>query len=157
MQNLFRLACAAVFAVFLTLSGCASTGSDGFMGTAELIRAFRLRGLDPRQIVMPYGISEEMALWAREAVKKDVAAENKLIALRDRLIADDDRPPIAYQWGYTGTAVEVFAERRANCLALMTACDSESDLSIGICRSWLASIALVMVEAVCPMRTAALA
>lgn len=98
------------------LAGCASQDLDGPIDRARLARILEARGLDPRQVVLPYHMTDEMKAWARETVGQRYDEVDRLDLLRDRLL-DPEEMAVEYVWGYTGTAGEVFRDRRANCLA----------------------------------------
>jgi Flp pilus assembly protein TadD len=74
------------------------------------------RGVDPKLVILPFGLTDEMREWARANVPNVLSDETKLEVLRDRLL-DSSTMSVEYEWGYTGTAIEVFEKRRANCLA----------------------------------------
>lgn len=86
------------------------------MDADEVATALAERGLDPNDVVYPHGINDEMRTWVHEAVSGANTDIERLARVQESLL-DPDKLPIAYQWGYTGTAVEVFKNRRANCLA----------------------------------------
>lgn len=109
-RNLTRLG------ALLALSACTSVGPDGPMDPALLQAALRERGVDPTKVVYPYALSDEMRAWAKDAVKGAVSTVERLNKLQASLL-DPDQISVRYQWGYTGTAVEVFEQREANCLA----------------------------------------
>jgi tetratricopeptide (TPR) repeat protein len=101
--------------VVLTLIGC--TGYGGLaLHQEQLIRLLHARGVDPRSVVLPYGLTDEMRLWAHKAAPPSSLPERRLEQLRSRLLAGDQMS-LEYEWGYTGTAIEVFEKRHANCLA----------------------------------------
>ncbi|RMH18743.1 MAG: tetratricopeptide repeat protein [Acidobacteria bacterium] len=83
---------------------------------SDFDQLLRERGLDPQAITRPLLLTDEMRAWARAAVEGQVTGEGRLRALIERLL-DPDHLRLEYAWGYTGTAVEVFEQRRANCLA----------------------------------------
>ena len=109
-----RLQMASVTLVILTVAGCASTVGPN---DRELLhQVLRARGLDPERVVVPFDLTEEMRQWAQSAASRSAIAEDKLRSLRDALL-DPEQMKLEYAWGHTGTASEVFQERRANCLA----------------------------------------
>ena len=117
----FRALATLVGAAWLvcgSLTGCASSGNldNGPIDRDRLVKLLKNRGLDPHQVVLPYGLTDEMRRWVREAVPNKYNEEERLDRLRDALLADRNLA-IEYTWGYTGTAAEVFQYRRANCLA----------------------------------------
>ena len=95
-----------------TLLGCASSGPI----VQDLERELRTRGLDPAGVVVPFATTEEMRAWVHEQIPEATPFEERL----DRLLAallDPGRLRIQYEARATGTAAEVFQNRRANCLA----------------------------------------
>ena len=100
----------AIFA----LSGCAANSE---LSREDLLKqTLRARGLDPERIVVPFELSQGMRDWAHEMVPKPLKPDDKLRRLRDALF-DRERLQLQYTWGYTGTAIDVFEQQRANCLA----------------------------------------
>ncbi len=88
----------------------------GYLTDDEISRLLMSRGLDPRDVVRPWGLTQEMAAWAWETIAKAPGGVSRLEALQRRLL-DPEEMGVLYEWGYTGTATEVFSTRRANCLA----------------------------------------
>ena len=109
-----RAACCLVW-IPLALAGCVSTVDPKLDGD-QLAIELRNRGLDPAEVLHPFELTEEMRAWARETVPLKLGPVARLEKLRDRLL-DEDELPLEYVWGYTGTAIEVFEDRRANCLS----------------------------------------
>ena len=103
-------------AVALALSACSSVSSLDPMDPDQLRAVLRERGVDPTVVVYPYKLTDEMRNWAHGAVEGTVTREERLTRLQARLL-DPSKTAIMYQWGYTGTAAEVFENRKANCLA----------------------------------------
>jgi Flp pilus assembly protein TadD len=102
----------ALAGALLALVGCASAGPIVLDPEKEL----RARGLDPATVVIPYQITDEMRAWARAQIPEGTPTEERL----DRLLAgllDPARLRIQYEARATGTAIDVFQKRRANCLA----------------------------------------
>ncbi|MCP3964372.1 MAG: tetratricopeptide repeat protein [bacterium] len=98
----------------VVLTGCVST-MDLF-DPERLRLALKDRGLDPDHVVVPFELTAEMRQWAHDVVPKSYSTGDKLRGLRDALF-DADRMKLEYAWGHTGTAVDVFEDRRANCLS----------------------------------------
>ena len=98
------LGCSAI-----SLLGCSTISLDEPLDRAALDRVLRDRGIDPRRVVMPYALREDMRRWAEETVAGRAVSEEKLLALSLRLL-DPDELPIEYVWGYTGTAQEVLQD-----------------------------------------------
>ncbi len=112
-----RLAAAALAAAALAvvaLGGCVA--HDALSPGDALRQELRGRGLDPEDIVLPFELTEEMRQWAHEMVPRALKGEDRLRYLRDALF-DRDQMKLEYTWGYTGTAVDVFEQQQANCLA----------------------------------------
>lgn len=99
----------------LALIGCGGYARLAFH-QEQLVRMLKARGVDPRAVVLPYGLTDEMRLWVRKAAPPSSLPERRLEQLRKRLL-DPDQMSLEYEWGYTGTAIEVFEKRHANCLA----------------------------------------
>jgi Flp pilus assembly protein TadD len=98
-------------ALFVLL-GCASAGPI----VHDLGRELRARGLDPASVVVPFETTDEMRAWVHAQIPEETPFDERL----DRLLAallDPRRLRIQYEARATGTAVEVFQNRRANCLA----------------------------------------
>ena len=92
------------------------TADLGYMTPEEIVDTLEARGVDTEEVVLPYGLTHEMRTWAQKAAPKGLKDIEKLHRLRDALL-DPGQMSLRYSWGYTGTAVEVFQQRRANCLA----------------------------------------
>jgi len=104
-----------VLAALLAVAGCASTAPVG-LDRDQLARLAAARGLEPSRVVLPYELDDAMGRWARETASAKVPPATRLELLRERLL-EDDALGLEYVWNHTGTALEVFRERRANCLA----------------------------------------
>lgn len=98
----------------LTLAGCVSSGAIN--SRAAINQALRSRGLDPTQVVVPFELNDEMKQWVHEAAPRRLGQTERLKRLNETLLEAREWS-IEYAWGYTGTAEEVFYDRRANCLA----------------------------------------
>ncbi|HYU34892.1 MAG TPA: tetratricopeptide repeat protein [Thermoanaerobaculia bacterium] len=96
----------------LALLGCASHGPI----VGDLDKALRTRGLDPASVVIPFEITDEIRAWAHQQIPKNTPVEERLDLLLAGLLGPD-RLHIQYEARSTGTAVEVFQNHRANCLA----------------------------------------
>lgn len=110
----------------LALTGCGSATVGMVLQDEQLSAELRDRGLDPKQVILPFGLTEEMRRWAHETAPDTLPPEERLHLLRERLL-DPGKMSLEYQYGYTGTAIEVFEKRRANCLAF-------TNLFIGMAR-----------------------
>jgi Flp pilus assembly protein TadD len=94
------------------LLGCASSGPI----VQDLGRELRARGLDPAGVVIPFEITDEMRAWVHAQIPETTPLEERLDLLLAGLL-DPRRLRIQYEARSTGTAAEVFQNRRANCLA----------------------------------------
>jgi Flp pilus assembly protein TadD len=123
-------------AVLLLAPGCASV--RGPLGTAELERALRERGLEPSAVVIPFAITEEMRVWAKARVPANTPHEE----LVDKLLLammDSSDLRLKYEVGRTATAREAFETGRANCLAF-------TSLFVGLARELGAPVFYLDVE-----------
>ncbi|MEM8933491.1 MAG: tetratricopeptide repeat protein [Acidobacteriota bacterium] len=98
------------------VGGCVSLDETGPIDRDHLARILQSRGLDPRLIILPYHLTDDMKHWAHETAPPMQDDASRLELLNDRLL-DIDQMAVEYSWGYTGTAIEVFENRKANCLA----------------------------------------
>ena len=105
---------AALFALPLVFAACAS--GHAALDETALEKEIRTRGLDPTQIVLPHALTDEMRSWAHARVGTTGLPEERLERLLSAL-QDAGGLEITYEAGYTSTAPEAFARRRANCLA----------------------------------------
>ncbi|MCP4654665.1 MAG: tetratricopeptide repeat protein [bacterium] len=107
----------AVLAVaLLVVTACASASPTGVIEIEHLEMMVRKGGVDPSNVVLPYALTDEMRRWAHEKVPTTRSANDRIELLQDRLLNSGEME-VEYEWGYTGTAREVFEKRRANCLA----------------------------------------
>jgi len=107
---------AAVLGVVL-LTGCTATASREVIADhGDLAAELRGRELGAQQVVVPYLLDDELRRWAHDLAPPVLSSEQKLERLAEALTGDEELK-LHYRWGYTGTAVEAFQERRANCLA----------------------------------------
>lgn len=122
------------------LSGCAVPNTvEGVRTLEQLNQILRDRGLEePQRLVLPYALNDEIRSWLREKVPAELSGEEKLKRLRDELIENRIRP-LEYIWGYTGSAVEVFATGEANCLAF-------TNLFLGMARELGVEVYFLLVE-----------
>jgi len=105
-----RIAPACTAAALLAF-GCASRGP---VGSPDLERQLRARGVDTASVVIPFAITDEMRAWAHANVPDNTPKEQRL----DRLLgAMLNQMQLKYEAGRTATAREAFETRRANCLA----------------------------------------
>jgi len=107
----------AVGAVALLLvTACASASPTGVIDLPRLELAVRNQGVDPSKVILPYALTPEMRRWVHEKVPSTRSADDRIKLLQESLLNSEEME-VEYQWGYTGTAREVFEKRRANCLA----------------------------------------
>ncbi|MDX1503068.1 MAG: hypothetical protein R3325_11980 [Thermoanaerobaculia bacterium] len=99
-----------------TLALLASAAAGSRVAEQELEQAVRARGLDPAEIVFPGRLTEEMRAWAHRQVEGVPGEERRLGVLLNALL-DRDGKGLQYAVHANGTAEEVFATGRANCLA----------------------------------------
>ena len=83
---------------------------------AELLRELERRGLDTQTIVLPHALSAEIESWLAAVIPAGGGEKARAEALLE-LLLDRNHLDLEYHQGYTGTAVETFESRRANCLA----------------------------------------
>ena len=96
------------------LAGCSATAPAG-LNTA-LTDTVSERGLNPKEVLVPFQLSPEMEVWAREAVPGGIPKDQKVDRLLDALLHLEGLN-LQYRADYTGTAQEVFERRTANCLS----------------------------------------
>lgn len=97
------------------VAGCASTGAKPPSGVT-LTEQMRGRGVEPSQVVVPFEIDAELAQWARQRVSNTLDMNRRLDDLLLALLGSGEIT-LTYEADATGTAAEVFASGRANCLA----------------------------------------
>lgn len=97
-------------------SGCASQQIAQQADREALLAELESRGLDPNEVLLPYGLTDRMRDWVHERIPSTTPAAEKLERL-SHLLLTSERMKLEYEWGYTGTAIEVFENRKANCLA----------------------------------------
>ena len=122
----------------VTCLGCASGAPVDYRQALE--QALRSRGLDPAEVIVPYELNDEMTTWARDNIPRTLGPSDRLMRLRD-LLLDPKQLKLEYAWGYTGTAAEVFNDRRANCLAF-------TNLFVGMARELDIEVYFLAVERV---------
>ena len=83
---------------------------------AELRRQLERRGVDAAAIVLPHALSPEIERWLEDSVPAGGTAEERLETLLE-LLLDRNELDLEYHQGRTGTAVETFSSRKANCLS----------------------------------------
>ena len=91
---------------------CASTG------VRETDENALLRELERREVgraLVPFALNDEMAAWVHEAV--GAAERDKRLDRLVEAVTETSMLGVEYEAGHTGSAVEVFESRIANCLA----------------------------------------
>jgi len=104
-----------VSCALLSAAGCA-TGALRTLFEDNLRLQIRERGLDPEAIELPYELTPEMREWARKNAGAGGSPEVRLERLLQALLHRDGET-LRYESGHTGSAQEVWATGRANCLA----------------------------------------
>lgn len=132
-----RLRAVWAAALVTTLAGCASVPVADRAERESLYTSLRERGLDPRRVVIPYGLNDEIREWVDQRVSSVGSDREQLDRLSEILLASDAMR-LDYEWGSTGTAVEVFESRRANCLAF-------TNLFYGVARELEIDVEFVLV------------
>lgn len=108
-----RLNCLAVAAVLAALAlGCVSSGVRE-AGEDALQRELERRGVS--RVVVPFALNEEIGSWVRDSIR-ETQREERLDRLVE-VVMDTSLLGVDYEAGWTGSAVEVFETRTANCLA----------------------------------------
>ncbi len=105
----------------VAMGGCLSTGGPAGNSGNDLAAQIQARGLDPEEILRPQRLSPEARSWLSSTPagrNTNQAAQQRLQALLDSLTGPQGLE-IAYDNSHTGTAEEVFASGRANCLGFM--------------------------------------
>lgn len=82
----------------------------------DLEEAVRDRGLDPAELIFPETLNEEIEAWAAARLDPTAPPDRMLEDLLN-VLSSPEGLGLSYDPSYTATAEEVFAERRANCLA----------------------------------------
>ncbi len=102
---------AALAATALALA-CASTGVRE-AGENALTRELERRGVN--RVLVPFALNDEVAAWVHEAVGE--TARKELLGRLVDAVTDASMLGVEYEAGRTGSAVDVFESRTANCLA----------------------------------------
>jgi len=97
--------------------GCAAAGFERPLDGAGIARLLEERGVRDAQVVLPWDVTDDMRAWAHRAVPESKQPVGDRLQLLLRALLDADGLGVAYDASYTGTAAEVFAARRGNCLA----------------------------------------
>ena len=91
---------------------CASTGVRE-TGENALLRELGRREVN--RALVPFALNDEMAAWVHEAV--GAAERDKRLDRLVEAVTETSMLGVEYKAGHTGSAVEVFESRIANCLA----------------------------------------
>lgn len=112
---------AAVGALVLSASGWASEGTEPSsevatpMSSSAETLAFH-HGLDPDTVLWPDRLTEPMKAWLRQQVPTTTPAAERIPRLLDALLGTEGLD-LDFRQSPTGTAHDVFIERKANCLS----------------------------------------
>jgi len=98
----------------LAVASC-STGTGVLRSEAELREVMARRGVPASYVELPFVLDDDMRAWLAANVEPRQRMEERLEDLLHALL-DPRRGGITYEAGFTGTAEQVFAARRANCL-----------------------------------------
>lgn len=107
----------ALLALFAVALGTACAGSrPAPIRDSELRELVRRQGIKPDAVVVPTRLTEEMKAWLATKVRPTDKTFDRLRRLLEAL-QDPNQLDLEYEPGYTGTAEEVFATRKFNCLS----------------------------------------
>ncbi|MCH9649138.1 MAG: tetratricopeptide repeat protein [Deltaproteobacteria bacterium] len=98
------------------LTAACSTSPDAHPFDTTLSNELATLGFDSQSILVPFELSDEMIQWAQEAVPQAVPKDQKVDRLLEALVSLEGLN-LEYKADYTGTAREVFEQRKANCLS----------------------------------------
>ncbi|HEX2252145.1 MAG TPA: tetratricopeptide repeat protein [Thermoanaerobaculia bacterium] len=114
-RSAVRPSCTLLLLCAALLAGC-GTGTDTRpLATPDLARLAAERGLDPAEVLHPFEPTPEMRLWLEDRVTPRQDAEEQLDELLTKLLSPRGLG-LVYEAGYSATAAEAFAARKANCL-----------------------------------------
>ncbi len=128
----------------LCLAGVATAAQPRYEPRQMLDEILVERGIDPSAVTLPFELTEEMRRWAHEVAPPKLRHQQKLERLVSALL-DSDELDLEYTWGYTGTAIEVFEQQQANCLAF-------TNLFLGMAREVGVPVEFLAVENVASYR-----
>lgn len=111
-----RLAAALLLVGTGLTFGCATGGVRPPTFEERMAEQIRQRGVDPAEATIPFALTPEMRTWLFDRVGRGGGALERLGSLLRSLLGKDG-VRLVYESGYTGTAEEVFASGRANCLS----------------------------------------
>ncbi len=109
-----RLAVLCLVALGWSCTGQPAARNVTDLHLAELVRS---RGVVAPAIVVPYRLSGEMRRWAHERVPSVLGSDQERLLYLTQALFDPKDFGLIYDNRHTGTAIEVFDTRRANCLA----------------------------------------
>jgi len=123
---------AVVFAVILSIAGCAAARSAPPLrfGQQTWRTALESNQIDPETAVFPFVASPEMVEWAQRVTENEMGTVARLYALQ-RALFNAEEFPFNYDDRLTLTADQAFDERRGNCLSF-TALFISLSRSIGL-------------------------
>ena len=100
--------------ILALLTGVPSAWGAG--SETDFAESIRARGLDPEALVAPEELTDEIVIWATERVDTEAPPDRLLQELLG-VLSSPEGLGLQYDPSFTATAAEVFASRRANCLA----------------------------------------
>lgn len=109
-------ALAALASLVIALSSLACAPQKLVLSNADLASFKKQRDLPLNELVVPFEIDDEMRAWVHQRVSSTTAPEHRLDQLLASLFDPKDFK-LEYEARETGTARQVFANRRGNCLA----------------------------------------
>ncbi len=103
------------------VAGCISTAQVPGSSAGDLQAQIQQRGLDPSQLLLPQQLSPEAREWlvSTEAGGSAEQGHHQRLQILLENLTGPDGPAITYASTRTGTAEEVFASGKANCLGFM--------------------------------------
>jgi Flp pilus assembly protein TadD len=99
--------------VLAAVAACAG-GEDGLYTPAQLTRGLRAHGVDSN-VIVPFAIDDTMRAWLHQQVPRAAPPDKRLDLLLAAIVSPQGLG-LQYAPGFTGTAREVFATHKANCL-----------------------------------------
>ncbi len=112
LRRLSQLGSLSLF--LLTLAGCSA--HPAVLHQSSLEALVKARGLDPADITYPDRLTPEMRRWLAERFPRRSRSPYDAYRLLQYL-EDKKELGLEYEAGHTGTAAEVFASRKFNCLS----------------------------------------
>jgi Flp pilus assembly protein TadD len=105
---------------------CVGVRAGAADSAAALRQQLEADGIDASKVVIPFELSPEIRAWVRQHSQPSLTINQELADLLAYL-QDQSEKHLVYKRGYTGTASEVFATSKFNCLGF-------SYLFVGIAR-----------------------